>query len=158
MGARWAGPSGSLGLAPFLDALELHLEALSADELRRVLLDHAEGLSAAERADFLAVFTRDHDGPERVDAELVDDVEAFIADVAGGAYAEGYGYDPEYRAHRVFGDETWTMDSRACSTVPAGPCWPGTRRTPERRTAGCWGRSARTTTRAASPVPGRQTS
>jgi hypothetical protein len=46
----------TLGLGPFLESLEQRLEALTPDELRSVLVDHAARLPAADRAAFLAIF------------------------------------------------------------------------------------------------------
>ncbi len=101
------------GLGPFLESLEQRLEALTADELRSVLLDHAARLPAADRVAFLAIFisrsTHAHPA-DASDPDLVGDVESFIADIADGAYVDGWGYDRDYRDHRAFGDETWTVE------------------------------------------------
>ncbi|MGH8907250.1 MAG: hypothetical protein ACRD0K_12165 [Egibacteraceae bacterium] len=104
---------GALGLGPFLDTLERRLGELSAQELRRALLDRATRLPAAERAGFLAVFDRPagvHSDGGAGQPTLLDEIAAFLADVEAGAYVEGWGYDPDYGDHRAFGDETWTMD------------------------------------------------
>ncbi|MGH8903985.1 MAG: hypothetical protein ACRDYA_20485, partial [Egibacteraceae bacterium] len=98
------------GLGPFLDQLEARLEELSASQLRSTLLAHAVRLPAAERMAFLAVFESPSIRDDPGDATLLDDVDAFLADVADGAYVEGWGYDPDYRDHRAFGDEAWTVE------------------------------------------------
>ena len=103
----------SLAFAPFLDALERRLDALTAAQLRQVLLDHAAGLPAAERGGFLALFEAGPAAPAPEggsDQELVEDVTAFLDEVASGYYAEGDGFDPEYGEYRTFGDETWTIE------------------------------------------------
>jgi hypothetical protein len=106
----------NVGLGPFLEALEQRLDALSAGQLREILVGHATRLPADERAGFLALF----DPPPRTegsltsgtgeagDSGLLADVESFVADIAAGVYVDGWGYDPDYRDHRAFGDETWT--------------------------------------------------
>lgn len=112
-------PQEALGLGPFVEALEERLNALPAEQLRAVLLDHAARLPAADRAEFLAMFRHRRDvvaatstgeAVGGADPTLVADVEAFAADVESGTYAQGYGYDPEYGDYRTFGDEAWTSE------------------------------------------------
>ena len=108
----------TMGLGPFLEVLEQRLDALSEEQLREILLDHATWLPAGERAGFLAVFdvppgapgspTR-HAAPT-ADAGLLAEVASFVEDIAGGVYVDGWGYDPEYRDYRAFGDESWTVE------------------------------------------------
>ena len=107
----------SVGLGPFLEVLEQRLDALSGQQLREILVDHATRLPAGERAGFLALFDRPPGGNESSgrsgdpgDATLLSDVDAFVADIAAGVYVDGWGYDPDYREHRAFGDETWTFE------------------------------------------------
>jgi len=106
----------TLGLGPFLQQLEECLAARSGEELRAILLDHAARLPDRERAGFLAIFeqpTERASGPTAADVgneSLFEDVEVFVADIEKGVYVEGCGYDPEYRDHRAFGDETWTIE------------------------------------------------
>lgn len=54
----------SVGLGPFLGALEQRLDALSGQQLREPLVDHATRLPAGERASFLALFDRPPDRNE----------------------------------------------------------------------------------------------
>ncbi len=108
----------NVGLGPFLEALEQRLDALSAEQLRAILVGHATRLPADKRAGFLALFDQppQTDGgvaggsDEAGDATLVADVDGFVADIAAGVYVDGWGYDPDYRDHRAFGDETWTFE------------------------------------------------
>ena len=106
----------SLGLGPFLQRLGESLAALSHSELKATLLEYAARLPAAKRAGFLAVFEQPHPDPsaapgtEQPHDTLITDVEGFLAQVANGVYVDGWGYDPEYRDHRAFGDESWTFE------------------------------------------------
>jgi hypothetical protein len=78
-----------VGLGPFLEALEERLDALSAGQLREILVDHATRLPAGERAGFLALF----DQPSRTaggvasgsgDAALLAAVASLVDDIASG--------------------------------------------------------------------------
>lgn len=104
--------SAQLGLGPFLQDLERLLEELSDAELRQTLLDHAARLPPVERAEFLVIFQR-HPGGHHTDPELRKDVESFLADIAAGKYVDKWGYDPEYRDDRAFGDESWMIEMAA---------------------------------------------
>ena len=76
-------------LAPFLETLDECLQALSADELRQAVLDHAQGLPAAQRAAFLEVFAADGGTAADDDPDLLADVDAFVAgDAAVAARAD----------------------------------------------------------------------
>ena len=111
-----SGPT--MGLGPFLEVLEQRLDALSEEQLREILLDHATWLPASERAGFLAVFDLRPGAPgsptghaaPTADAGLLAEVASFVEDIAGGVYVDGWGYDPEYRDDRAFGDESWTVE------------------------------------------------
>jgi hypothetical protein len=46
----------------------------------------------------------------QVDPKLVDDPASFVDEVAAGGYVDEWGYDPDYRDHRAFGDELWTIE------------------------------------------------
>lgn len=98
------------GLGPFLHDLEQLLEALPAADLRRALLDRAAQLPARERPEFLAIFRCRPRTNREADPGLVDDVESFVADVGAGKYIDGWGYDPDYRDHRAFGDDLWRIE------------------------------------------------
>lgn len=123
----------SVGLGPFLEALEQRLDALSAGQLREILVDHATRLPAGERAGFLALFDQPSrtaggvasDSGDAGDAALLAAVESFVADIASGVYVDGWGYDPDYGDHRAFGDEIWSFEldrllDRAGSVLLAG--------------------------------------
>lgn len=97
-------------LGPFLHELGQLLEPLPAAELRRMLLDHAAQLPARERTGFLAIFRRGPGADREAGQDLVDDVESFVADVGAGKYIDGWGYDADYRDHRAFGDDLWTIE------------------------------------------------
>ncbi len=112
-----------LGLGPFLESLERRLDELPAEQLRRVLLEHAARLPSEERAGFLQVFDTPRTGHD--DPDLLNDVESFVADIAEGTYAEGYGFDSDEGEYRPFGDESWTIEmddllDRAAAAFLAG--------------------------------------
>lgn len=115
----------TLGLRPFLDELERRLSALDPEEVRQVLLDRAQSLSAGQRASFLEIFP----APERIalgrraaaeppadvvpdeDAQaLLANVDAFIDAVRAGTYFAGWGWDHELHEERAFGDESWVVE------------------------------------------------
>lgn len=103
-------------LQRFLAALTDRLDALSADQLRAVLLAHATTLPPRERSGFLDVFAKaasrstqaDVVGP--VDDELLADIEGFVSEVGSGAYFQGYGWDDQVHDQRSFGDESWVFE------------------------------------------------
>lgn len=110
-------------LQSFLRLLERRLEEMSVQEIRRTLLLHAQGLPGADRDAFFAIFTStdrtdQSDRMERppdiewpVDHDpLLDEIDAFVAGVAAGDYFEGFGWDPEVRDQRSFGDESWVWE------------------------------------------------
>ncbi|MDN5794321.1 MAG: hypothetical protein L0H79_01050 [Intrasporangium sp.] len=107
-------------LQRFLNSLEQRLLGMSAEEIRAVLLAHARDLPGAERAAFLSIFTetastgKDHEPPDTtwpvVDDPLLDEIDAFVDRLASGDFYDGYGWDPEIRAERSFGDESWTWE------------------------------------------------
>jgi len=118
----------TLGLKPFLDELERRVSALDPQEVRQVLLHHAESLPAGQRAAFLEIFptpgrmapTRRAPAEPSVDAvpdqdaeALLADIDAFVEAVRTGRYFEGWGWDHELHDERAFGDESWVaeMDS-----------------------------------------------
>ncbi len=120
--------TATFGLGPFLDELDRRLSALGSEEVRQVLLDHAEGLPASQRAAFLEIFRSAErnastrraaaEPPAKVvpdeDAEaLLADIDAFAESVREGTYFEGWGWDHELHEERAFGDESWVseMDS-----------------------------------------------
>ncbi len=99
-----------LGFGPFLASLERRLDELPAEQLRRLLLEHGARLPVGERVGFLHLFDAPASATGHDDPDLLDDVESFVASIASGAYTEGYGYDPDYREYRTFGDESWTIE------------------------------------------------
>ena len=106
----------TIGLGPFLEALEQRLNEHSASQLCEILLDHATWLPAGDRLGFLALFDPAPHTPDRSasgsagagDTALLAEVESFVEAIDEGFYVESFGYDPEYRDHRAFGDESWT--------------------------------------------------
>src|SRR5207248_1601137 len=97
-------------LKPFLEELEVRLQALSAEELRAVLVAHAERLPARERERFLDIFDapfESHAEPAGADEPFLAEIDAFAARLCSGAYLEGWGWDDDLHEERAFGDESW---------------------------------------------------
>jgi hypothetical protein len=100
---------GPQGLKEFLTVLEARLAALPVEQLRAVLIEHAERLPARDRATFLAVFPATTAAPggsglAAPDADaLLADIDAFVEQVRSGAYFEGWGWDDDLHEERASG-------------------------------------------------------
>jgi len=95
----------------FLTELRGLLRGLSREEVEERLLAWARGLRAEERAVFLDRFR----GPKRRRTKpsgkaLLREVEAFEARMRAYEYTNGWGWDPEIRAERAWGDEGWAVE------------------------------------------------
>lgn len=108
---------GQMTLQRFLAALTEQLAALSVEQTRSALLAHAATLPGEQRKAFLDVFVpavarsgRLETGWPAEDDPLLADIDAFAAEVASGAYFQGYGWDPELHDQRSFGDESWVFE------------------------------------------------
>jgi hypothetical protein len=102
-----------LTLAAFVGQLRGRLEALSAEQLRDILLVYGQSLPGRDRAGFLELFPTTAEDSVRVcsdDALLLSDIESFVGDLADGKYFLGFGWDDEIRAKRSFGDESWVVE------------------------------------------------
>jgi hypothetical protein len=110
-------------LQRFVTSLEKRLRTMSAKEIRAALLAHANTLPGAQRSAFLAIFT---DAPDTSgdtkpadtawpveDDPLLDEIDAFVAHLASGAYVDGFGWDHEIHDERSFGDESWVWEMDA---------------------------------------------
>jgi hypothetical protein len=111
--------AGVLSLGEFLAALEDRLRALTADELRAVLLGHAERIPARERVTFLGIFAADPSAvaglrcspnADHADTNLLSDMDAFAGQLRSGAYFEGWGWDDDLHEERAWGDESWVEE------------------------------------------------
>src|SRR6266545_1286671 len=99
--------SAPRGLGGFLAVLEQRLAALPVDDLRAILVAHAERLPVRDREAFLAIFPAPSatvsqvPGPCQVDCpdgtRLLADIDAFVDRVRSGVFFEGWGW----------GDESW---------------------------------------------------
>lgn len=111
-----------------LSELECLLAPLDEQRLRAALARYASGLPTAARAGFLvdlaaACAPAGSAAPD--DTELISAIEAFVADAESGMYCDGWGWDPEVRHERAFGDDSWAprMDdlfARAADVFLAG--------------------------------------
>lgn len=112
-----------LTLQRFSGELEACLETMSHDELRERLLHHARGLPPAERTPFLAIFSTPRTTVRTSSASvcvslvevveddpLLDEIDEFVDRLRAGDYVHGFGWDPEIRDQRAFGDEGWVWE------------------------------------------------
>jgi hypothetical protein len=107
--------SEAISLQRFLNGLDALLASLGEQRLRSAVRVYARGLPAGARTGFLEDLTGACAPAEAVagdDTELIAAVEAFTADAASGMYYEGWGWDPEVRRERAFGDESWAPRMR----------------------------------------------
>lgn len=66
------------------------LAGYTGEQLRAILLEHAERLPAAERQRFLTIFAQPRDDPDDAGGDTpVDDVAAFVSDINEGVYTDG---------------------------------------------------------------------
>jgi hypothetical protein len=120
--------SEAISLKRFLNGLDALLAPLDEQRLRSAVREYARGLPAGARTGFLEDLTAACDPAEAVasdDTELIAAIEAFTADAASGMYYDGWGWDPEVRHERAFGDESWaprmdTLFDRAAEAFLAG--------------------------------------
>jgi hypothetical protein len=104
-------PSDHLGLGPFLSQVRSRAEKFDAEELRALLLAHAESLQPAARAPFLSIFTPAPASARTAeDRTLLDDIAAFVGRVRGGEYVDGWGWDDHLHDERNWGDESWVIE------------------------------------------------
>src|SRR6266540_1513152 len=109
--------SAPRGLGGFLAVLEQRLAALPVDDLRAILVAHAERLPVRDREAFLAIFPAPSatvsqvPGPCQVDCpdgtRLLADIDAFVDRVRSGVFFHGWGWDDDLREERAWGDESW---------------------------------------------------
>ncbi len=114
---RRGSAKNEAGLGPFLRGLEERLDQLDHGALVAAVIEHGRRLPAVERSAFLAAFDRPVPkgaaGESDRSISLIVDVRAFVAKLEAGDYVEDFGWDPEIRDKRSFGDESWAdeMDS-----------------------------------------------
>jgi hypothetical protein len=117
MGRR--SQAGPQGLKEFLTILESRLAALPVEQLRAVVVTHAERLPARDRESFLAIFPEAAAAPGTTagtnlagpdpDA-LLADIDAFVDRIRSGAYFEDWGWDDDLHEERAWGDESWASE------------------------------------------------
>jgi hypothetical protein len=118
----------AVSLKRFVAELESMLAPMGEQQLRAAFLAYATALPARARDGFLADLATACTPSQRAasdDADLITAIEAFTADVESGIYYDGWGWDPDLRHERAFGDESWAprMDelfSRAAAAFLAG--------------------------------------
>ncbi|MEO3857218.1 hypothetical protein [Acrocarpospora sp. B8E8] len=100
----------ALSLKRFLAELDSLLSPLDEKKLRSVFTGYASGLPASARTEFLGHLRglcASAPPAQQRDADLIAEIESFIAAVESGKYYDGWGWDPELRHERAFGDESW---------------------------------------------------
>jgi hypothetical protein len=94
--------------------VETRVKAMPVDVLRNFIKQIARDLSTDERAQFLSrlesVVTPvvDQAPDEALDASLLDEIQDLRKMIDSGELCEGYGWDPEIKDMRDFGDESWS--------------------------------------------------
>jgi hypothetical protein len=104
-----------LSLKKFITELSSRLDKLSYDELKAIILHHAQTLSPAERQPFLDIFSglKRRRGQKLVSTEadyLLKEIDAFGKRVENYEYTDGWGWDHELRDERAWGDESWVYE------------------------------------------------
>jgi hypothetical protein len=104
-----------LTLKEFISELTTRLEKFSHEELKHIILEHAKNLESAERQAYLDIFVSSKVGKgekkARRDGEaLLDEISSFGKRVENYEYSYGWGWDPEIRDERVWGDESWLYE------------------------------------------------
>ena len=104
-------PSDHLGLGPFLSQVRSRADKFDAEELRALLLAHAESLEPAARAPFLSMFTPVPASARTPDGRtLLDDIAAFAGRIRCEEYVDGWGWDDDLHDERNWGDESWVIE------------------------------------------------
>ena len=104
-----------LSLKKFITDLSSRLDKLSYDELKAIILHHAQTLSPAERQPFLDIFSglkrRREQKLVSTEADyLLKEIETFGKRVQDYEYTDGWGWDHELRDERAWGDESWVYE------------------------------------------------
>lgn len=110
--------SDKMNLGPFLTELESRLDELSAEQVKRCIINHAEDVSPDERRQFLSIFSVPTDEGQPAEREeemiedpsLIGDIEDFVESIEEGVYFMGYGWDDRLQTKRAFGDESWAWE------------------------------------------------
>ena len=112
------------GTGPFFVELGEVLEAVEAAELRRRIIGYARGLDRSGRQRLLAALDApvEHAGGgagreaastgsgDIANDPLVRHIEGFRQRVEAREYMDGWGWDPEIRDERAWGDESWAVE------------------------------------------------
>lgn len=102
-----------LSLKEFIENLTIRMEGLSHNELKKILLDHAESLPPGERADYLDIFVtrRKAVGKKKKASNgdyLLKEIAAFEKRADDFEYSTGWGWDDDYGEERAWSDDSWT--------------------------------------------------
>ena len=102
-------------LRELISELTTRLDEFSHAELKDIILEHAKMLESAERQVYLDIFVSSRIGkgekkPRRDEKALLDEISSFGKRVENYEYSYGWGWDPEIRDERVWGDESWLYE------------------------------------------------
>jgi hypothetical protein len=110
-------PAGNeMSLKEFMEKVDARVTAMPADVVRTFVKQHARGLPVAERAAFLSsldsvTLPASDPAPDgKVDTFLLDEIQGLTKIIASGKLCKGYGWDPEIKDMRDFGDESWSEE------------------------------------------------
>jgi hypothetical protein len=101
-----------LSYKEFLEAAKARLSGLSAEELRRIILNRASEESPSGREEFLHKLEPNHD-PDATQSDLemlLGEIDAFEQRVSDGYYCTGWAWDDEIFEERDWGDESWAQE------------------------------------------------
>jgi len=104
-----------LYLKEFIEKLKLRLDGYSFDELKRIILEHAEYLPPADRQSFLDIFIPLKEPPIRKTIKtdkdiLIREIEEFGRRARDCEFTSGWGWDHDYGDERAWGDDSWAPE------------------------------------------------
>ncbi len=101
-----------LGLKQFLEKVEAQVKTFSPEKLRQIILRWAQETPPASRRSFLdnLMLLEKSINVQEPDDSLLDDIQELFERAESGDLCEGFGWDPESREERDFGDESWAEE------------------------------------------------
>lgn len=106
-----------LSLQKFINTLSTEIYQLSLDDLRRAVMDYANGLAPSARAEFVALFASKPERqvvptlrPEKDTESLLSRITDLKENLEQGVYFQGYGWDEDIYEERSFGDDSWAAE------------------------------------------------
>jgi len=102
-------------LKELIEKLKRRLDSFSLDELKSIILDHAERLPPADRRAFLEMYVPSKKPkPQKLlktDKEyLIKEIEEFRKRAEDYEFTYGWGWDHHYKDERAWGDDSWAPE------------------------------------------------